>query len=249
MNKNVSIGLSVLILIILYAPVASSNEPYLVSDINPGGGGSSPMDTVSMGGFVYFSANDFGDFGRELWKSDGTNEGTVSVKDIFPGSSSNPDSLTPIGNKLFFVARDETSNEELWISDGTESGTFMVKDINPFGSSNIEYLTDVNGTLFFAADDGVHGKELWKSDGTEAGTIMVSDINTEFFDAGSFPEELTNVNGVLFFSAANNDAVGTELWKSDGTDAGTVLVKDLNTSYQHSGDPHSLISANGLLYF
>ena len=39
---------------------------------------------------------------------------------------------------------------------------------------------------------------------------------------------LTNVNGTLFF-AADDGTHGNELWKSDGTAAGTVLVKDINT--------------------
>ena len=44
---------------------------------------------------------------------------------------------------------------------------------------------------------------------------------------GSYPYSLTNVNGTLFFTA--DDSVhGDELWKSNGTAAGTVLVKDIN---------------------
>ena len=40
------------------------------------------------------------------------------------------------------------------------------------------------------------------------------------------PAVSTNVNGTLFF-AANDGTHGRELWKSDGTAAGTVLVKDI----------------------
>ena len=40
------------------------------------------------------------------------------------------------------------------------------------------------------------------------------------------PRNLTNVNGTLFF-AADDGTNGCELWKSDGTAAGTVLVKDI----------------------
>ncbi len=43
--------------------------------------------------------------------------------------------------------------------------------------------------------------------------------------AGSEPENLTDVNGTLFF----NDQF-SQLWKSDGTAAGTVLVKDIINS-------------------
>ena len=53
---------------------------------------------------------------------------------------------------------------------------------------------------------------------------MVKDINTGV-DADSDPTYLANVNGTLYFRA--NDGInGFELWKSDGTEAGTVMVKD-----------------------
>ena len=109
----------------------------------------------------------------------------------------------------------------------------LVKDIYNFqtngsitGAAN---YTTVGTTVFFTAIDGINGFELWKSDGTAAGTVMVKNINPG--DYGSQPNNLTNVNGTLFFSAAgayaDNSGYDTELWKSDGTEAGTVLVKDI----------------------
>jgi ELWxxDGT repeat protein len=186
----------------------------------------------------------------ELWKSDGTSAGTVLVKDMWPGvGSASPSGLTSINGTLFFTAENGINGRELWKSDGTAAGTVMVKDILPgYGPSYPGNFTNVNGTLFFSATNGTSGYELWKSDGTAAGTIMVKDINPGAMDAFiNFPSFFTNVNGTLFFTA-NDGTSGEELWKSDGTNAGTVLVKDI---WPGSGgsSPVSLTNVNSTLVF
>ena len=182
--------------------------------------------TVSNGA-LFFVANDSAS-GTELWKTEGTAAGTVKVKDIVPGSAqgSNINFLTDVNGTLFFSAGDTTHGVELWKSDGTDAGTVMVKDINPnAGSSLPSFITNVNGTAFFVANDGVHGKALWKSDGTANGTVLVKDVNTDPNTAADpFFSNLVAFNGQLFFTA--HDAThGVELWKSDGTGAGTVMIE------------------------
>ncbi|OYD92880.1 hypothetical protein CDG76_19380 [Nostoc sp. 'Peltigera membranacea cyanobiont' 210A] len=218
----------------------------LIKDINPGGASSSPQNLTNVNGTLYFRAND-GSGGFELWKSDGTEAGTVRVKDIFSGTvSSTPQYLTNFNGTLYFNANDGSNGTELWKSDGTEAGTVRVKDIfSGTGSSFPQYLTNVNGTLYFIAYDSSNGTELWKSDGTEAGTVRVKDIFSG--TSGSNPHYLTNVNGTLYFSA-NDGSGGFELWKSDGTEAGTVRVKDI-FSGTGSSSPLFLTNFNGTLYF
>jgi ELWxxDGT repeat protein len=51
----------------------------------------------------------------ELWQSDGTEAGTVMVRDIYPGSTgSNPTNLVSMNNKLYFTADNGVHGRELW---------------------------------------------------------------------------------------------------------------------------------------
>ena len=229
-----------------------------VTPIIPGSGSSS-LYLTDVNGTLFFGAAGGGTTGRELWKSDGTQAGTVRVKDIRPGNlSSYLRALMNVGGTLFFRARDATTGFELWKSDGTEAGTVRVKDIRPgpFGSYPY-FLTDVNGTLFFRASDGTTGDELWKSDGTEAGTVRVKDIIPG--SGTSYARYLTNVNGTLFFSAFDEttdfeETTDVELWKSDGSEGGTVRVMDIfpgNNPFGFPGrsSPSNLTNVNGKLFF
>ena len=221
----------------------------LVKDIRPGRANSAPRYLTDVNGILFFSVLS-PTHGFELWKSDGTEAGTQLVKDIRVGSgSSNPNNLTHVNGTLFFTANDGTTNVELWKTDGTEAGTQLVKDIRVgVESSGARYLTDVNGTLYFSAFDTTNGFELWKSDGTETGTQLVKDIRAG--TGSSLPRFLTNVNGTLYFNASDaiTPQTGFELWKSDGTEAGTQLVKDIGGRTEGSY-PSQLTEVNGTLYF
>ena len=218
----------------------------LLKDINPGSASSNICYLTKVDNAMFFAATN-GINGMELWKTDGTDNGTVMVKDIKPGSpNSSIGYLTEVNHSLFFVANNGSNGTELWKSDGTTAGTVMVKDIRSGTmGSNPSGLVNLNGVVYFAADDGINGMELWKSDGTAAGTVMVKDINP--LSASSYPQSLATVNGILYFAAENSPA-GMELWKSDGTAAGTILVKDIWPGTE-SGYPSNLINVGSTLFF
>ena len=66
----------------------------------------------------------------------------------------------------------------------------------------------------------------------------------------SFPDRLTAVGNTLFFKATNGQN-GFELWKSNGTSSGTVMVKDINSGSmgQASSNPNYLTEMGNTLYF
>jgi ELWxxDGT repeat protein len=197
------------------------------------------MWLININGTLFFTADD-GVHGRELWKSDGTEQGTILVKDINPGQGSAFSAtaspwMTDVNGTLFFAADDGAHGAELWKSDGTEEGTVLVKDIlpGPFGSLP-RWTAVLNGVLYFSATDANNDFELWRSDGTEEGTVLVHEIN--------FPSLLTTVGGLIFFNA--NDGVhGQQLWQTDGTADGTVLVTDILSS------PQGLTAFHDALFF
>lgn len=188
-----------------------------------------------IGSTLFFTGTGTAGGGVELWKTDGTDAGTTLVKDIntttVSAGSSSPSSLANINGTLYFAANDGVNGIEPWTSDGTDPGTTMLKDINPAAGANSSpsQFSLVNGTVYFSASDGTNGSEPWKTDGTSAGTQMLADINPG--SANSGPGPFMNANGVLVFPASDTAAPtphGSELWTSDGTAAGTVLLKDIN---------------------
>jgi ELWxxDGT repeat protein len=118
---------------------------------------------ANVGGTLFFVGSD-PTAGRELWKSDGTESGTVRVRDIYTGSDSSfPSDLTSAqGMLLYFVADDGIGGRELWVSNGTEAGTMRVADIYAgIAGSEPQHLTLAGDAVFFSADDGASGRELW----------------------------------------------------------------------------------------
>jgi ELWxxDGT repeat protein len=204
----------------------------MLKDILPGSSSSDPAILGVHDDILYFSASD-GVHGTELWKSDGTTQGTSMVKDIFLGSGSSDPFIVKIqGETLYIRANDGAHGTELWRSDGSESGTQLIKDINPGPSGSLSefpsftglYFTPFNSDLFFTADDGSHGIELWKTDGTSAGTQMLKDFSAG--SASSYIADLHILNGALIILESPLSGGTYGLWRSDGTTSGTTLLKN-----------------------
>jgi ELWxxDGT repeat protein len=206
----------------------------LVKDVNPGSAWSVdglPPRIPTSNGIMYFRAND-GVHGFELWRSDGTTQGTTLLKDLVPGlQSSNIGTIMPAGSTIFFMNYPASGPAELWKSNGTAAGTTLITMLGH--KDNLGEFEVVGSRLFFTRNDGVHGWELWISDGTAAGTSMVKDIFAG--PSGSEPAELAVFAGKLIFRAGGGVELGSyEVWQSNGTAAGTTLLADVDPGYYSS---------------
>ncbi len=265
-------------------------------------GSYNPTYLTDINGVLYFftDVNYYGYYpvtASQLWKSDGTANGTMLVSDFYTPEfnyASQGRQITNVNGRVFFSLANYGYDNELYTSDGIN--TQMINTINPYGNSNPTYLTAFNGLLYFSAN-GVDGTMLWQSDGTDAGTYVVNNNNnihldnntvmrftikdnsiyftgyssdgdgTELckYDASNSTNNveivkdinpgtycynlynITNVNGTLFFTVFN----GTDqaLWKSDGTSAGTMQVKDINPGGHNVYLYKHFENANGILFF
>ncbi len=262
----------------------------MVKDIVPGPDSSDVDRLTNVNGELFFSSS------VNLWKSDGTAEGTIPVPNPTGTFLDETRDLTELNGSLVFTALSSaTFNYGLWITDGTAEGTVLLTEIdrnaagflrreNVNGTlyfrnatnelwktngtpqstsfvaaipttpgifrSGIESLSHINDTLIFAANDGVHGDELWKSDGTAAGTMLLKDIAPG--GESSYLSGFINCQGTLFFTALDEvsgfSSHGFELWKTDATEAGTVLVKDILPGPASSG-AKPLAAAGSTLFF
>ncbi len=221
----------------------TGDTSFLLKDIHPTSSSFARIKSaIEFQGNLYFTADD-GVHGREIWKTDGTPEGTALLKDLVPGvASSSVGFMTPF-DSFFLFSGVYHSDSELWISDGTAEGTYQLKEINPGinGSRPIGFYQYKN-EIYFAAYD-YYGRELWKTDGTTEGTILVKDIN---LDGSSYPQNFMEAGGNLFFTAM--DSRGMELWSTDGSSSGTILLRDIFPG-SLSSNPWDLISVDDVLIF
>lgn len=185
----------------------------------------------------------------ELWISDGTLGGTQLVKNINTSSNSDIKFFTPYNGFMYFIATDATNGDGLWKTDGTAAGTVLVKDLNSqIATAGVIGMQVCGNKIYIMLNNVPAGTtKLWVSDGTTSGTNFIPSSIPGFDFTGvalgnSFFYEY---NGKAYFwlynwqSPSSNDG----FWTSDGTSAGTYLLKYGLPMYGEA------VTSNGLMYF
>ncbi len=203
-----------------------------------------------LGGRLLLPLDD-GEHGWEIWTTNGTAAGTRLLKDLCPGPCSGSTSIPGvIGNRAFFSGNDGKRGDEPWVTDGTAADTRLVKDICP-GPCNSHFGRPVaiGNRLFYRGSTSSHGDEFWITDGTPRGTTRVTDfVNPDAFDA-PFPFFGGISLGAAYLFVANDGPEGLELWRTDGTRAGTYLLRDINPMDTGGSFPTFLRAVGDRLFF
>ena len=129
-------------------------SPQLVADLNTRGDNRSSSDPRAfhvVDGQAFFTAHT-PQHGRELWVTDGTEEGTHIVFDAIPGRYPSTLRMHTDRNGSLVFSIDTSPAYGLWRSDGTPSGTRRLFDTS--ARDAIVY----NGDLYFSD----YSSGLWK---------------------------------------------------------------------------------------
>ncbi len=159
-----------------------------------------------------------------LYKSDGTKPGTLVVKQ-FPGNNIELAGLSPInGNAYFSVISSNPNSGSVWKTDGTSLGTVEVKS-NVFVKSakdkNQSFYKAGNWVVFSSYNLNNSYVALWSTNGTAAGTTILKD--SAFYYNFSRISDAVSSDSLLVF--LDNAGSGGNLWRSDGSKAGTKVIR------------------------
>ncbi len=205
----------------------------LVKDIGPGGyyPYSNAGFTVTGNG-VLFGVTNGGKL--RLYRTDGTASGTGPLGDL---TLTTP-RLQSVGGVTYFSGKSDIyAAAGTWRSDGTEAGT-TVTESSQVQFTSIAYV----GDRFYLYGTGGARTGIWSTASLEQPAQFLSSASVDF-TAG-----LVEFNGAVYFSAKiTGDSDGYDLWKTDGTEAGTGKLKEIGGG-TYAYLQNLLITENRLLF-
>ena len=202
----------------------------LLVDACPGSCGSVPSyqgfpQVVEAGGRVFFWTR------KDLWVTNGRPAGTHSVYHLdsaFLLGQSRPRLVAAVGQRFLFPAIDPTYGEEIFVTDGTPGSAEPLSELaGAPGSSFPQSFVSLGAkAVFSAASDAQQGPALWVTDGTPNGTVEIAGSRPRACDSsGRLCDPLAVAGSQLFFVQMDEDSF-PQLWRTDGTDAGTIQLTD-----------------------
>ena len=203
-----------------------------------------------LGEIVIFVGND-GVHGQEPFRSDGTPAGTFPLGDLTPGLASTTIAALGAlnGSFSFLTLPSDPAGTTLWKTDGTVGGTVSVRPMAGHRVWSPARAAASGSVLVFTCEDEAYRRELWSTDGTAAGTsILLATVPLGEAGNHGLGQSLAPLGSRIVFWA--DDGVhGFEPWVTDGTSAGTSLLKDVYPGPAGSSNPAGTASTGATLFF
>lgn len=224
-----------LLFIAIFIAFGSNAQLRLVKDLRPGPGNedSTPTSFFVYDGRLFFSATT--DNGRFVFSTDGTDAGTDYVR--FDNAVTGLPAINTFGTTLFFeynsnlyfdAKNNSNPNTQIVKLTGSSNAVTSVFDLTNhtgFNQSRFVSPAGINNKIVFNPLVGsqVEPTVIDLLNPTNSGTLY--DVNPGGSNTSS-PLQFTLFGTNCFFVASNADS-GRELWKTDGTTAGTSLYMDV----------------------
>lgn len=197
-------------------------------------------EMVAFQGGVAFTTYEDTDY--LFWTSDGTVAGTQPRFEWPEGFLS---ILAPSGPDLYLIADTPGEGARLLRSNGTLAGTHEITPLPSSFQGPLLGLARLGSSLYFLKGGG----QIWRTDGTAAGTeaMPLPEAARELE-----PLALAEHGGELFFLALTPRSSTSldqflELWRTDGTSAGTSRVRAIGPGEDSFGA--RLVSTGSRLLF
>ncbi len=159
--------------------------------------------------------------------------------------SSLPSEFQAAGDSVVFSATTPETGREVWKHGSDGSLSVMPETLRGPSNSYPGRLYDIGGGVFLFHSRYYDGTErLWRTDGTTV--LPLGDREPKMVDAnGHFATVFQN----KLFYAAYDHATGWEPWFSDGTVAGTQMLRDLNGTFASTTIRSMAVLGDRLLIF
>lgn len=207
----------------------------LVLDTQPGADDGRPFPRTALGDRLIFSGLDVAGM-ESVWISDGTAATTTRLID-FPSGTGIPADFANLGDQVIWVA-----GNKLYRTDGTPEGSHEFFDIASLGFT-IDYVLWIHplgdsGRGVVCVREHFQDMHLIVTDGTAANTVDYRQISNAQYPA--------SIGGKIWFSGTENFGGDMEPWVTDGTDAGTYEVVDIE---QYASQPTDFTQVGDEVWF
>ena len=208
-------------------------------------GGNSGYRMVSLGDRAHLLIEDI-DSKADWWVTDGTLAGTELLQHLSDYPNNEPLQAVRLGEADYVSTG--TTTTSIWKTDGTAAGTVEALGFDLGFTSRPRDLTVFADRLFFVAESSTTEDALWTSDGSGQQAVALTTFPKDDGYFGEFAVIETRAQGDRLFFVVDDGVHGRELWKTDGSVAGTELVKDIYPSAVSSLPQHLTVFGDRLYF-